>query len=96
MTFQLDFATIASGLAIIIGIGSLLDRKIKEGERREAIKQMGERILKLETRQDKIDCDNNDNGKLLVRIDATLESLAKAFEIVRGSLEQHISDTARK
>jgi len=93
MTFQLDFATIASILSFILAIAAILNMAIKEGERREAVKQMKDTIRKIEDRQVRYDIDNNENGKLLAGIKATLESLVESFSVVRSSLDKHISDT---
>jgi len=91
MTFQLDFATIASILSFILAIAAILNMAIKEGERREAVKQMTERISKLENRQDRTDECNSKNGELLGWMKATLEGLASSVDKMQLSIEKLVS-----
>jgi len=92
--FQLDFATIASALSIIIMIATLVGLAVKAGERREAIKQMKKEIEDLKKALSNADTQTTIDGKLLSAIKATLDGLVGSVKEVRDLVLTHIAEGA--
>ena len=90
MTFQLDFATIASFLSIILAIVTLLRMAVKEGERREAMRRIREDLDKLSSKYSKTEDKYEVDSKLLAAIKATLDALVKSVEALSSSFARHI------
>ncbi len=92
MMFQLDFATITSVIAIIIGLANILRMAVKEGERRESVRRMNAEIESLKIKQDQAAIDNAADGKILASIQATLNALVASVNDMRIAFLQHVSN----
>ena len=87
---QLEFATVASLLSIILMAGTLIGLAIKAGERREAMKQMGRDIDELWKKHNIVDEQAREDGKLLSGIDATLKALVGSVNDLRVVIMTHV------
>ena len=88
--FQLDFATIASSLSIILAIATLLRMAVKEGERREAMRRMKEDLAELTKKYCVTEGKFEVDSKLLAAIKATLDALVKSVDALAASFSRHV------
>jgi len=89
---QLEFATVASILSIILMTATLIGLAIKAGERREAMNQMKREIDELWRKHGAADEQAREDGKTLSSIQATLVELVKAVDSVRLAFMAHVGE----
>ena len=90
MALQLDFATIASALSIVLAIATLLRMAVKEGERREAMRRMREDLESLKRNFGITEGKYEVDSKMLAAIKATLDALVKSVDALAASFTRHI------
>ena len=88
----LGFNTIASGLAILLSVVSLLTLAVKEGERRQVSKQMKLDIARAHERIDKLETSTQHTEVTLKGMEKDIKYLVASVDEIKDAVKEHVRE----